>query len=396
MSLRVRHGSHSRAGGYPGRDRLDAIGDERAGCRRFRQPMLARPQADHRALCRAAARNQRQPAAKPGGFFLPDAFTNPRHVHYALKTTAAAMFCYCLYTLLDWPGIHTCFITCYIVALATAAEAVEKLMLRVLGCMLGAAAGIARHRLRRCRDLTSIGALMGVVFAAAFASAWIAAGTPRISYVGFQIAFAFFLCVIQGPAPAFDMTIGAGSRHRHPDRRFRLLSGLHRDLAGQRRKAYRSGDRGPASAGRRARAAKGGGSAVLAAAGANGARRHGAGPRAVRYEPRSIRPGPDWLEQRCRRCGRWRPDRRAAVQRDRARHCLRIFGRSPPPDRRCFDCADGPGDGGRSRARASRTGGPVPSPPHSWMAIFETFETLAASVAAEQSGAPCDRLRPRG
>jgi multidrug resistance protein MdtO len=28
------------------------------------------------------------------GFFLPDAFTNPDHVYYALKTTAAAMFCY--------------------------------------------------------------------------------------------------------------------------------------------------------------------------------------------------------------------------------------------------------------------------------------------------------------
>ena len=53
------------------------------------------------------------------------------------------MFCYCLYVLLDWPGIHTCFITCYIVALGTAAEAVEKLTLRMLGCLLGAAAGIA-------------------------------------------------------------------------------------------------------------------------------------------------------------------------------------------------------------------------------------------------------------
>jgi transposase len=33
------------------------------------------------------------------GFFLPDAFTNPDHVYYALKTTAAAMFCYTTYAL---------------------------------------------------------------------------------------------------------------------------------------------------------------------------------------------------------------------------------------------------------------------------------------------------------
>jgi multidrug resistance protein MdtO len=42
-----------------------------------------------------------RPAKKSGRFFLPDAFTNPDHVHYALKTTAAAMLCYILYLLLD-------------------------------------------------------------------------------------------------------------------------------------------------------------------------------------------------------------------------------------------------------------------------------------------------------
>ncbi len=145
--------------------------------------------------------------AKPsGGFFLPDAFTNREHVQYALKTTAAAMFCYGLYSLLDWPGIHTCFITCYIVALTTTAEAVEKLTLRIVGCLIGAAAGIAAI-VFLLPSLTSIGTLMAVVLAAAFGSAWIAAGSPRIAYAGFQIAFAFFLCSVQGPAPAFDMTV---------------------------------------------------------------------------------------------------------------------------------------------------------------------------------------------
>src|SRR5215469_3897604 len=63
---------------------------------------------------------------KEGGFLVADAFTNPEHVQFALKTTAAAVFCYLLYSLLDWPGIHTCFITVYIVAQTTAAESVEK------------------------------------------------------------------------------------------------------------------------------------------------------------------------------------------------------------------------------------------------------------------------------
>jgi multidrug resistance protein MdtO len=144
-------------------------------------------------------------AAKPrGGFLLPDAFSNPVHVHHALKTTGAAMFCYIFYSLLDWPTIHTCLITCYIVSLGTAAETVEKLGLRIMGCMLGAAAGIAAI-VFLVPDLTSIGALMITVFLATLASAWVAAGDVRIAYAGFQMAFAFFLCVIQGAGPSFDM-----------------------------------------------------------------------------------------------------------------------------------------------------------------------------------------------
>jgi len=141
-----------------------------------------------------------------GGFLAKDAFTNPDHIQYALKTTAAAMFCYVLYSLLDWPGIHTCFITCFIVSLGTAAESVEKLGLRIVGCLIGAAAGYGAL-LFLLPDLTSIGALMIVIFVGAFGAAYVAVGCPRISYAGFQIAFAFFLCVVQGPAPAFDLKI---------------------------------------------------------------------------------------------------------------------------------------------------------------------------------------------
>jgi multidrug resistance protein MdtO len=153
--------------------------------------------------------NPDAPQEKPKeakGFFEDDAFTNPEHVQYALKTTAAAMFCYALYSLLDWPGIHTAFLTCYIVSLGTTAETVEKLTLRIVGCLIGAAAGIATM-IFLVPSLTSIGSLMIVVFLGAGVAAYVTGGGPRISYAGFQMAFAFFLCVIQGAAPAFDMTI---------------------------------------------------------------------------------------------------------------------------------------------------------------------------------------------
>lgn len=149
------------------------------------------------------------PAAAPaarGGFFLPDARTNPDHIRYALKTTAAAIFCYLLYSQLDWSGIHTCVVTCYIVSLGSTAETVEKLTLRIAGCMAGALLGTAAL-VFVVPALSSVGHLMALVFAGAWLSAWIAFGSPRIAYAGFQIAFAFFLCVIQGAGPGFDLTI---------------------------------------------------------------------------------------------------------------------------------------------------------------------------------------------
>ncbi|MBO9513189.1 MAG: FUSC family protein [Variovorax sp.] len=141
---------------------------------------------------------------EPGGFLRPDAFTNSDHVRFGLKTTGAAMFCYLLYSLLSWPTIHTCFITVFIVSLGTVAESVEKLSLRIAGCLVGAALGLVTL-LYVVPSLASIGGLMAAVFAGTFASAWIAGGSPRVAYAGFQVAFAFLLCAVQGPGPSYDM-----------------------------------------------------------------------------------------------------------------------------------------------------------------------------------------------
>ncbi|WP_175821745.1 FUSC family protein [Burkholderia sp. BCC0419] len=171
----------------------------------------AATQASANATPAAAAATPEAPVAAPvpaprGGFFLPDARTNPDHIRYALKTTAAAIFCYLLYSQLDWSGIHTCVVTCYIVSLGSTAETVEKLTLRIFGCIIGALLGTAAL-VFVVPALSSVGHLMALVFAGAWLSAWIAFGSPRIAYAGFQVAFAFFLCVIQGAGPGFDLTI---------------------------------------------------------------------------------------------------------------------------------------------------------------------------------------------
>ncbi|RDK07515.1 FUSC family protein [Cupriavidus lacunae] len=149
---------------------------------------------------------QEQAGKAHGGFLDADAFSNPVHVRYALKTTGAAMFCYFLYQQLNWPGIHTCFITCYLVSLGTTAETVEKLSLRLAGCLVGAVLGTVAI-VYVVPSLTSVGGLLLLVFAGTWISAWVAQGSPRIAYAGFQVAFAFYLCVIQGAGPGFDLTV---------------------------------------------------------------------------------------------------------------------------------------------------------------------------------------------
>ncbi|RKF38311.1 FUSC family protein [Paraburkholderia fungorum] len=146
------------------------------------------------------------PAGKRGGFFLPDAFSNPDHIRYALKTTVAAMFCYLLYSQINWPGIHTCFITVYMVSLGTTAETVEKMTLRIAGCLVGAVLGIAAI-VFVTPVLTSVAGLMTLVLIGAWLSAWVAFGSPRIAYAGFQIALVFFMCILQGAAPGYDLTL---------------------------------------------------------------------------------------------------------------------------------------------------------------------------------------------
>lgn len=142
----------------------------------------------------------------PPRFLLADAWTNPVHIRHAVKVTAAAMFCYVFYSATDWQGIHTSLITCYMVALGSTAETTEKLLLRITGALAGATVGLALI-VWALPLLDGIGGLLMLVAGAAFVGGWIVASGPRVGYIGFQFSFAVFLCVIQGTAPAFDLTV---------------------------------------------------------------------------------------------------------------------------------------------------------------------------------------------
>ncbi|WMD20224.1 FUSC family protein [Achromobacter seleniivolatilans] len=160
-----------------------------------------------RALSAMTADASAMPAPQPAEPFLsPDAFRNPDHIRYAAKTTAAALICYLIYSALDWQDIHTAMITCYVAALGSVAETTQKLMLRIIGCLIGAAMGVGAI-LFLIPHMSSVGSLMALVFVGAFVAAWVAVGSERVAYAGVQIALAFMMTVLQGFGPSIDMSI---------------------------------------------------------------------------------------------------------------------------------------------------------------------------------------------
>src|SRR5204862_3030542 len=114
------------------------------------------------------------------------------------------MFCYILYSAIDWSGIHTAFITCTFIALESTEATLHKGTLRIVGCVIGGAVALFSI-VCLMPHMETIASLVVLVACAAAIAGWVATGSERINYAGLQIAFAFFYSVFQGYAPDTDL-----------------------------------------------------------------------------------------------------------------------------------------------------------------------------------------------
>src|SRR5215472_7183467 len=139
--------------------------------------------------------------------FVSDAFSNIEHFKFAVRGTLATMLAYVIYQAVDWPGLSTAVVTCILTALSTIGSSTQKQFLRLGGAIIG---GFIFGMGAQIFVLPNLDSITGftVLFAAVTAiSAWIATSTPRLSYLGMQIAFAFYLIHLQEFAPQTSLSI---------------------------------------------------------------------------------------------------------------------------------------------------------------------------------------------
>lgn len=159
-------------------------------------PAALAQDALRQALCELGKEDTSHPAKND--LVASDALTNPVHAEFATRAMCATIACYLLMSLTSWDGIHTCMITCVVTALADQFEREHKQRLRIAGALFGGLMGVFAF-VYLIPQVDGIAGLLAILAAGTAVAAWVAQGSPRISYAGWQIGLAFFMIILQSP-----------------------------------------------------------------------------------------------------------------------------------------------------------------------------------------------------
>lgn len=126
-----------------------------------------------------------------------DAFSNPEYIRYALRGALAGTLCWIIYNAIGWHGLNTSVATCIVTALSNVGSSRQKQLLRVSGAIIGGLIFGMGAQIFLFPYMDSI-IEFGLYFAAVSTiAAWVSTSSPRLSYLGLQIALAFYLVTIQ-------------------------------------------------------------------------------------------------------------------------------------------------------------------------------------------------------
>jgi multidrug resistance protein MdtO len=128
---------------------------------------------------------------------VPDAFTNPEHLKFALKGCLAASLCYILYNAIAWPGISTAVTTCLLTGLSTIGSSHQKQILRFAGALVGGFLIGMGSQIFILPYLDSIVGFTLLFILVTSVASWFMTSSPRLSYFGLQVALAFYFINLQ-------------------------------------------------------------------------------------------------------------------------------------------------------------------------------------------------------
>jgi multidrug resistance protein MdtO len=133
----------------------------------------------------------------PQRIFAWDTRSNAEHIRFALKGCLTASLCYVFYNLVDWQGISTSVTTCFLTALSTIGASRQKQVLRFAGATVGGFVFGMGSQIFILPYLDTIGGFTVLFIFVTALSSWVMTSSTRLSYLGLQMALAYYLINLQ-------------------------------------------------------------------------------------------------------------------------------------------------------------------------------------------------------
>jgi len=131
--------------------------------------------------------------------FVPDSFSNPEYVKFALKGCLAATICYVFWSAVAWPGLVVSTVTCVLAApVGILGSSRQRLTTRLAGLFFGGViCGIGSEVFVLPQADSIVGYILPLAAISAIA-AWFVTSSPRLNYFGRQMALAYYITIFQG------------------------------------------------------------------------------------------------------------------------------------------------------------------------------------------------------